>query len=518
MNIKNIFTKKNLTPLIVLSAICLSVAVILGLVNLVAAPIIEERNAAAVKESLSIVMPDGEFNSKPDEMKSGAPETVKSVYTEKTGKGYVVTLVTTKGYTGKEIGITVAINTDGEIIKTVITKNEESIVPSNMKPMGTYGDAYTDATADNVVDVVTGATVKYSESAIKNALYDAFVYLGFAEDKKEELPRTDAEIISLSLELIGKEAVLTDVTPEETELVKRIYRIGSGEGYVAYALVISANYGTVESETLIHVGNDGKIKNVNKLVWKTSDAMYGYVPPTEDAVNSFYGNLVGKNSSGIKDVDLVANATNTSTNVVNSLTEALVEIDTLIKNDLPTGEEEIISLSRELIGKDVELTDVTPVERNYVRRVYRASGNNGYIVYAVVISKNYGTVETETLLHVNNDGSIVNVKKLTWKTSDAMYGYVPPTEETVNAFYETLPGKNSDSIKGVDLVANATNTSTSLVASISEGLLAVERIESDGSVNYLPRIVGISVLAAALIAFAVCKALPVIIEKRRKNG
>ena len=68
------------------------------------------------------------------------------------------------------------------------------------------------------------------------------------------------------------------------------------------------------------------------------------------------------------------------------------------------------------------------------------------------------------------------------------------------------------------MIIKHTNTSTSLVASISEGLLAVERIESDGSVNYLPRIVGISVLAAALIAFAVCKALPVIIEKRRKNG
>ena len=522
MNNKRLFTKENLKPLIVLSGICLTIAIVLGLVNFFAAPVIEERNAAAVKESLSIVMPDGEFGAKPDELKANAPETIKNVYTEKSGKGYVVVLVTTKGYTGKEIGLTVAIDTEGKIIKAVITKNEESIVPSNMKPMGTYGDAYTDATAETVTDVDTGATVKFSESAIKGALTDAFVYLGFAEGddgKKEELPRTDDEIISLGKELIGEDVLLTDVTPEGMETVKRIYRAGGGKGYIAYTLVISAQYGTVESETLLHIGNNGKIVNVNKLTWKTSDAIYGYVPPTEETVNEFYEKLPGKNSAEVgamEKPDLVSNATNTSTNVRNSLVEALVAVDDLIRKDLPTAESEIMALGKELIGKDVSLTDVTPDSTTYVKRAYRASGNNGYILYAVVINYNYNRVETETLLHIGNDGKIQGVKKMTWKTSDAMYGYVPPTEETVNAFYDRIIGKNATSVKDVDLVANATNTSTTLVEAIVESIETANALEAEneGEPSYAPRIVGIVVLSLA----AVLSAVAIVYSKRRKNG
>ena len=482
MNIKKIFSKSNLAPVIVLSVICLSVALILGLVNMITSPEIERRNAAAVKESLSIVMEDGEFNSKPDELRADAPETVKAVYTEKNGKGYVVVLSTNKGYTGKEIGITVAISTEGKIIKSVITKNEESIVPADLKPMGTYGNAYTDATADTVADVVTGATVKFTEAAIKSALEDAFAYLDFAGEESEEvLPRTDEEIISLSKTLIGEDVELTDVTPEDTETVKRIYRASGGKGYVAYALVISKNYGTVESETLIHVGSNGKIVNVNKLTWKTSDAMYGYVPPTEETVNEFYAKLPGKNSAEVgamEKPDLVSNATNTSTNVRNSIVEALTAVEALIAAEMPRTEDEIISLAKALIGKDVELDNVTPAETETVKRIYRASGGNGYVAYALVMSANYqGQVESETLIHVGSNGKIVNVNKLTFKTSDAMYGYVPPTEETVNEFYSKLPGKDSAEVGAMekpDLVSNATNTSTNVRNSIVEALEAIE--------------------------------------------
>ena len=481
MNIKKIFSKSNLAPVIVLSVICLSVALILGLVNMLTSPEIERRNAAAVKESLSIVMEDGEFNSKADELRADAPETVKAVYTEKNGKGYVVVLSTNKGYTGKEIGITVAISTEGKIIKSVITKNEESIVPADLKPMGTYGNAYTDATADTVADVVTGATVKFTEAAIKSALEDAFAYLDFAGEETEEvLPRTDEEIISLSKTLIGEEVDLEDVTPEDTDTVKRVYRASGGKGYVAYALVISKNYGTVESETLIHVGSNGKIVNVNKLTWKTSDAMYGYVPPTEETVNEFYAKLPGKSSSEVgamEQPDLVSNATNTSTNVRNSVVEALNVVEALIAAEMPRAEDEIISLAKALIGKDVDLDNVTPAETETVKRIYRASGGNGYVAYVLVISKNYGTVESETLIHVGSNGKIVNVNKLTWKTSDAMYGYVPPTEETVNEFYSKLPGKNSSEVGAMeqpDLVSNATNTSTNVRNSIVEALEAIE--------------------------------------------
>ena len=196
----NIFKKESIKAVIVTSVICLSVAFLVGGMNSVTSAVIENREAEKIKESFSAVLENGEFNAKADPLREDAPQTVKSVYTEKTGKGYVVLLVTTKGYTGREIGLTVSVSPEGKIIKAVITKNEESIVPQNMKPLGTYAQAYSGATADTVIDVDTGATVKYSEAAIKNALYDSFVYLGFAESKNEKnVSKSDFDIYSVKL-------------------------------------------------------------------------------------------------------------------------------------------------------------------------------------------------------------------------------------------------------------------------------------------------------------------------------
>ena len=138
---------KTFLPIIVLSVICIVVALALGVVNMITAPIIAEADAAKVAESLKIVMPDGSFDSTPDALKPDAPETVKQVYTDKNGGGYVVVLSTFKGYEGKEIGITVGIDASGKIIKAVVTKNEDSIVPDMLKPMGSYGDAYAERSA-----------------------------------------------------------------------------------------------------------------------------------------------------------------------------------------------------------------------------------------------------------------------------------------------------------------------------------------------------------------------------------
>ena len=102
---------------------------------------------------------------------------------------------------------------------------------------------------------------------------------------------------------------------------------------------------------------------------------------------------------------------------------------------------------------------------------------NGYIAHVLVMSTNYvGVVESEALVHIGEDGKIINIKKLAFKTSDAIYGYVPPTEDAINAFYDRLPGNGMGSIDGVDLVTNATNTSGNVIASIKEALGAVNSL------------------------------------------
>ena len=89
--------------IIVLVAISLVVALLLAGVNMITKPRIDAAETEIKLQSVKIVMPDGEFDPEPDVLKPDAPETVKEVYTEKNGLGYVVMLVTTKGYTGKEV-------------------------------------------------------------------------------------------------------------------------------------------------------------------------------------------------------------------------------------------------------------------------------------------------------------------------------------------------------------------------------------------------------------------------------
>ena len=464
-------TKKNIMPIVVLTAICIVVAALLGAINVLTAGRIADNEAQKVYDSFRVVL-DGTFETL--EVPEGAPKSVTAVYKVTDGtelKGHVLTLVT-KGYAG-DIAITVGIDKDGKVTKAVVTSEAESHGKAGMK---NYTDRFAGVGPDEVKDVETFTGATASSTAIKNAIVDAVDFMagGFAKEE-EKLPKTDEEIIALGKELIGSEVELTDVTPEDTETVKRMYKASGNAGYIAYVLVIS-QYGTVETETLIHIGNTGKIVNVNKLVWKTSDAMYGYVPPTDDVVNEFYGRLPGNTSGTVGDVELVTNATNTSTNLMNGIKEALAIADTLIKQDMPTPEEDVIAAAKELIGADVTLEDMTPDEREYLKKIYKASDNKGYIAYAVVISSNYGTVETETLIHINTNGKIAGVKKMIWKTSDAMYGYVPPTEDVVDAFYASLAGNSSSTVDGVELVTNATNTSTNLMNAIKESLAAADAL------------------------------------------
>lgn len=465
-NTNNILKKENLKPLLVLTLICVVVAALLAAVNMITAPEIEARRLKEVQESLHRVMPDGEFNESPDELRSDAPDTVKEVYTEKNGKGYVVVLVTNKGYTGKNIGITVAIDGSGKILNAVITQNEESIVPDMLKPGKNYGDAYIGATADTVAEVVTGATVKYTEAAIKGAINDAFVYLKF---KENSLPRTDEELLTLAYGMVENAISFTDVTPEGTKLVKRVYRENSGKGYVVYAHTYAYYGGTLETENLVHVDNSGKIIKVEDLLWKVSDHP-DYTPPAQSAVDEFYSRFNDKTVDNIGEVELVSGATNTSTNVRNAMTEVLSVVNELLKTDVTETEVQLMALARELVGDDAEFTNLTPGNIEFVKRVYRENSGKGYVVLAETVYDGYG-IDNSMLIHIGSDGKIENIKKLHFYATDTLpEKFTPPAQEVVDAFYERIDGKDTATLGGVELITGATNSSRKIIGSVEEAL------------------------------------------------
>ena len=68
---------RNILSVVILTVICIVVAAVLAAVNMLAEPKIEAAEAEKRAESLKIAMPDGEFNPDPDELKDGAPVTVR---------------------------------------------------------------------------------------------------------------------------------------------------------------------------------------------------------------------------------------------------------------------------------------------------------------------------------------------------------------------------------------------------------------------------------------------------------
>lgn len=163
---KNKFAIK---PVIVLTAICLITAAILGAINYVTAPVIArdeyEKEQAALKE----VLPSGEDFTALDLSELKLDERIKAAYSEKNG-GYAFR-ITVKGY---KSGLTVlcGVDSDGRVSGATCLSSSETLGKEK-----TYGTNFIGKSADEVtsVDTIAGATkttAAYRE-AIKLAL-DAF--------------------------------------------------------------------------------------------------------------------------------------------------------------------------------------------------------------------------------------------------------------------------------------------------------------------------------------------------------
>lgn len=140
--------------------------VILFLVNLWTYPlIIQSRMQGEVGPAMD-VMPNAKGF---EELKlDNIPSTVKTVYKETSGQGYVVKVSTKAGFTKEAIVFYVAIDGENKVQKINVTEYPET---------RDVGDGYVDTfigsdSTLSTVDLVAGVT--YSSSAIKNGVADAF--------------------------------------------------------------------------------------------------------------------------------------------------------------------------------------------------------------------------------------------------------------------------------------------------------------------------------------------------------
>lgn len=325
-------------PVAVLTIICLVVAALLAGVYLVTAPEIARQQQLKLEAALAAVLPGAQTIEELN-LTDSYPDAIENAY--KTDIGYAFET----HVKGKEnMVIMCGVDNDGKLLNIQVVSEQETpsykagVFDLTLGESGVYNGK---DSASLEPELVSGATL--TSGAIYDAVrasVDGYVIAtgGVISDEepvdpKLEFARSDEEILPIISALVPGSTGFTSVEPDEGyENIVKLYVDNDGNGYVAYLMVVNTRYNRVETETLVHVGSDGKIKNIERLIWKTSDAGWGYVPPEEDAVAAFYDSLIGADLATLKsmyaledsgDGILVTGATTTSRALVGSIIEGI---------------------------------------------------------------------------------------------------------------------------------------------------------------------------------------------------
>ena len=144
---------KNIKPTLVLSCICMAVALILSGINMITGPIIEAQRAAAANGALLEVMPDGTNFEEIDISALGLPEAITNAYKETSGMGYVFR-VTSTGYKSGMV-IMVGVSSEGKITGSKCLETQDTY---GKEPQidNTYNGQ---SLADFTPNMISGATM-----------------------------------------------------------------------------------------------------------------------------------------------------------------------------------------------------------------------------------------------------------------------------------------------------------------------------------------------------------------------
>lgn len=175
--------KDSVKSVVVITVICLVVALLLGVTNYFTSPVIEKGNEERTQEALCELIEGGKFQKMNTENLSGIPESVTAIYKEAFGLGYVIE-ISTKGYDAGLV-IMCAISPEGKIIKTATLASNETPTIGGSKVINNseYTSKYVGKNAENIglIDSVSGATI--TSKAYRDAIKDALTAFASISDK-----------------------------------------------------------------------------------------------------------------------------------------------------------------------------------------------------------------------------------------------------------------------------------------------------------------------------------------------
>ena len=239
--------------------------------------------------------------------------TVKKVF-KSSNNGYAVYVVTSTQYVAVETEAIVFIDADGKITDLALLT---WTVGHGVDYTQDYVNGFNGKDSDTIggIDLVAGATG--TAEHLRDAVADAL------EVASSDTVRSDFAIKAIAEELLPG-ADLERMNPEnKPDTVKKIFRDKTSGGYVAY-IITSTQYVDVETEGVVAIDASGKIVGVKLLTWTVGHG----VDYTEAYVDSF----IGKTQKTLAEVELVTEATGTSTNfrdAVNAAMELITPVNFL---------------------------------------------------------------------------------------------------------------------------------------------------------------------------------------------
>lgn len=233
--------KENIMPTVVLSVICIAVALLLAVVNMVTKPIIDKAANDKANATLVVVLPEGEGFEEIDLTTVELPASVTKAYKETNGKGYVFEM-TVSGYKSGLV-IMCGVDAEGKITGSKYTASSETFGKEGDLDNAYNGQAL-DSFTPNIISGATKTSNGYAD-AVKAALQAHVIMGGGSVDLRDP-----AQILNDNCNAaLGTEG-LTFTKWFAVEVLDGVDAIYTAEGTKSVVMSIG--------EAFVGVGEDGK--------------------------------------------------------------------------------------------------------------------------------------------------------------------------------------------------------------------------------------------------------------------
>lgn len=233
--------KENIMPTVVLSVICVAVALLLAVVNMVTKPIIDKAANDKANATLVVVLPEGESFEEIDLTTVELPASVTKAYKETNGKGYVFEM-TVSGYKSGLV-IMCGVDAEGKITGSKYTASSETFGKEGDLDNAYNGQAL-DSFTPNIISGATKTSNGYAD-AVKAALQAHVIMGGGSVDLRDP-----AQILNDNCNAaLGTEG-LTFTKWFAVEVLDGVDALYTAEGTKSVVMSIG--------EAFVGVGEDGK--------------------------------------------------------------------------------------------------------------------------------------------------------------------------------------------------------------------------------------------------------------------